>query len=92
MNDSCFTEGLQNQVCIRTKALPNIMQYIDSLEQPTDIFYPVYSITNLFSLIKSIIDLNTSDPNALSNDEKEQLKFYNEELLYDDKKRHLSVY
>ena len=46
---------------------------------------------NLFSRIKSLIDLNTSDPNALNNEEKERLKFYHEELLYEDKTRHRPI-
>ena len=91
MNESCFIDGLQNQVCIRIKALPEIMQYIDSLEQSDDVLHPIYSIANLFSRIKSLIDLNTSDSNTLNNEEKERLKFYHEELLYDDKKRHLPI-
>ena len=91
MNESCFIDGLQNQVRIRTKALPEIMLYIDSLEKSDDIFHPIYSIANLLSWIKGLLDINTSNLNALDNEEKEQLKFYNEEVLYKDKKRHLSI-
>ena len=65
------------------------MQYINSLEQPDDVFHPIYSIANLFSRIKILIDLNLSDPNTLNNEEKERLEFYHEKLLYDDINRHL---
>ena len=91
MNESYFIDGLQNQVRIRTRALPEIILYINSLENPNDIFHPIYSIAKLFSRIKSLIHLNTSDPNALNNVEKEQLEFYHEELLYKDKNRYLSI-
>ena len=67
------------------------MEYIESLEQPDDVLHPIYSIANLFLRIKSLITLNTSDPNTLNNEEKERLKFYHEELLYNNKKRHLPI-
>ena len=49
MKYSCFIDGLQNQVCIRIKAVSDITEYIDILEIPDTIDHPINTIANLFS-------------------------------------------
>ena len=41
--------------------------------------------------IKSLLDLNIINPNVLNNEEKKRLKFFKEEILNEDNKRHLSI-
>ena len=48
MNESYFIDDLQNQICVKIKALSEITEYIDTLERSDDINHPINTIPNLF--------------------------------------------
>ena len=75
MNESCFVDGLQNQVRVISNALSNIIQYIDTLETPDNINQLINAIANLFYQIKNLTNLSSAGPNNLNKEEK-RLDFY----------------
>ena len=88
---SCFIDGVQHQVRIRKKALPEIYEYIESLNRPDDFLHPICIMIDLFLHIKTLLTTSASNNRELNNQETIQLNHLNEELLYDDDKRHLPV-
>ena len=77
---------------IRVKVLPEIVEYIDTLNQPDDTFHPINKIANLFLEIKNLLDLNTLNPNVLNNKERKRLKFLKEYIIYEDIKCRLTIW
>ena len=67
INKTVFVDGLQYQLRIRVKMLPEIIEYIDTLNQLDNVFHTINEIINLFLKIKSILDLNILNLNILNN-------------------------
>ena len=68
INETVFVDGLQYQVRTRVKTLPEIVEYIDTLDRLDNIFHPINEITNLFLKIKTLLDLDILNSNVLNNE------------------------
>ena len=59
MIETCFVDALQHQMRTRIEYLLEIMEYIETLDQPDDIHHPSNAIANLFLQIHILLNSNT---------------------------------
>ena len=91
LSSTMWVDGLQNQVRLRTKAIKEVQEYIESIEVQGRRNDPKNKMISIFT---EIFRLNTcSHENAYFDDVDDvlQWKFIKDHMLYDDDQRHIPV-
>lgn len=91
ITSSMWIDGLQNQVCVRVKALPEIYQYLESI----DIFDNSNGATDKMKVfLMNRVKLNGiihQNRDFECDDDNDMWEFMKWNLLYDDENRHIPI-
>ena len=79
---SIWVDSLQFKVQLRFKALPEVLDYIESLSYSNEEEEEVYNMIELMKKIDYVMNICI---NELSTEDQQLLEFVNEHFIYDDK-------
>ena len=83
--------GLQHQVCLRLKALPEVIQHLESMQISSCSYDPEYMMKTYFMKINHYHNMFLEDHNYGSDNDQEQWSCMEKHILYEDDLRHLPI-
>ena len=92
-NDVCssmWIDGVQRQIKIRRKALPEIKIFLSTLTVPVERYDPLNIMLTLFKDIIRIYELKENG-SEMTDTDKIKFRFMESSLIYDDSERHLPI-
>lgn len=89
--NSLWVDGLQNQVCLRLKDLPEVIEFLELQDIPEDNQNSRYVMKTYFKKVSHYHNMFSENENYGSETDHELWAFMNNGILHDDDLRHLPI-
>ena len=91
LKSSMWIYGLQNQVCIRVKAISEIHEYLESMDILDDGHGPRSTMKSFIMKIINLNAISTQNGDFECEEDHDMWLFMRDNLLYDDEYRHVPI-
>jgi len=91
LNSCMWVDGLHNQVYLRTKAIPEMKEYLESVEVSNDIYDPSSVMMAFMQKLIELHEIYCGNMEFCCDEDHELGLFIQDNMLYDDDDRHIPI-